>query len=294
MHRGYYRFGVFHTPCELQLFGKDKTQTDEAAHTILKTAKRLEKQYSFFDPDSYLNRMINRRSSGVVELDAESAAILAKVRELSEKVNHRFDITLGTVKGCFDLPTLDQIKQCREAKRVYCGPERWRISKKCLYVESPHTLFDLGGVIKEYAVDEAAKILKRHKVTAGMINFGGDLYAHGTHPDGRPFEVGIKDPNEPSHHIATVSLQDAALTTSAHYERSREVEGERISHIMTDGECRSDLLSATVVASSALWCGIATTAMMVDGTIIPAEGEWLRVSQATGIETSDGLLAKID
>ena len=51
MHRGYYRFGVFHTPCELQLFGKDKSQTDEAAHTILKTAKRLEKQYSFFDPD---------------------------------------------------------------------------------------------------------------------------------------------------------------------------------------------------------------------------------------------------
>lgn len=287
MHRGHYRFTVFHTPCELQLFAPAKADTDRAAHAILKQAKRLEKRYNFFDPDSYLNRVINRRSEETVVLDAESAGIFAKVREYSEQVGHRFDITLGTVKGCYDLSTLEAIHRCREEKAPFCGPERWRIGKKRLSVDNPHTLFDLGGVIKEYAVDEAAKILKRNRIVAGVVNFGGDLYVHGRHPEGRAFEVGIKDPQNPSRHIMTVELENSALTTSAHYERNRVVEGTVISHIVARDESRSTLQSATVIAPSALFCGIVTTAMMADETLLLPGIRTIRVAKEGVIEAGE-------
>lgn len=287
MHRGHYRFTVFHTPCELQLFAPTKTDTDRAAHAILKRAKSLEKRYNFFDSDSYLNRVINRRSGESVLLDAESAEIFAKVREYSEQGGHRFDITLGTLKGCHDLPTLDAIRRCKEEKSPFCGPEHWRISKKRLSVDNPHTLFDLGGVIKEYAVDEAAKILRRNKIAAGVVNFGGDLYVHGRHPEGRAFEIGIKDPRNPSRHILTVALEDSALTTSAHYERNRVVEGTVVSHILTKEESRSTLQSATVIAPSALFCGIVTTAMMADETLQFPGVRSIRVTKEGVIETGE-------
>lgn len=267
MHRGYYRFTVFHTPCELQLFARDKSLTDKAAHEILKRAKLLEKRYNFFAPDSYLTAVVNRRSGTHVPLDAESAEIFVKVREYSERVGHRFDITLGTLKGCQELKSLEAIRRCREEKESFCGPDHWSISKKKLSVDNPHTLFDLGGVIKEYAVDEAAKILKRLKIDAGVINFGGDIYIHGRHPEGRCFEVGIKDPRDPSRHILTLPLEDCALATSAHYERSATLEGTLVSHIIAPAGCRSSLLSATAIAPSALLCGIVTTAMMADETL---------------------------
>ena len=58
----------------------------------------------------------------------------------------------------------------------------------------PGMEIDLGGIGKEYAVDQAARQLAAAGVNNALINFGGDVFALGPRANGEPWMVGIDDP----------------------------------------------------------------------------------------------------
>jgi thiamine biosynthesis lipoprotein len=70
---------------------------------------------------------------------------------------------------------------------------------------------DLGGIAKGFAVDRAIEALRRHGVTGGLVNAGGDLAAFG--PRQQP--VDIRDPFHPDRPMCGVALRNAALASSA-------------------------------------------------------------------------------
>ncbi len=133
----------------------------------------------------------------------------------------------------------------------------------------------MGGVIKEFAVDQAGEIAKNENMAA-LINFGGDIYVNGNKPDGSPFNVAIKNPKNPQENIAILQLSNQGLTTSAHYERSTLVEGESYSHIINTNSNNtneregkvSQILSATVISHSVLTSGIYSTSLMVNSSLV--------------------------
>jgi len=122
----------------------------------------------------------------------------------------------------------------------------------------------LGGFVKEFAVDQAVKILKKEKISSALVNFGGDIYALGSKPNGEKFSIGIKNPLKPSEYLTSVKLSNQALTTSASYERNYEVEGKSFSHIISATNLQKKVLSVTVVASSVLEAGVFSTALSLN------------------------------
>ena len=66
------------TPCEIQLFHKDKNLCDSCASDILKECKRLEKKYNYYDNNSYLNKL-NKRVTNL--LDSESKTLLSSAKQ---------------------------------------------------------------------------------------------------------------------------------------------------------------------------------------------------------------------
>jgi thiamine biosynthesis lipoprotein len=122
-------------------------------------------------------------------------------------------------------------------------------------------------VVKEFAVDQAVKILKKEKISSALVNFGGDIYALGTKPNGEAFRVGIKNPLNPTEYITHADITNQALTTSASYERSHRVEEKSYSHIISSSDLQLDIISATVISLSTVQSGIFSTSLMIDSNL---------------------------
>ncbi|NPA60955.1 MAG: FAD:protein FMN transferase [Epsilonproteobacteria bacterium] len=253
--RHIYRFSVMTTPCELHLFG-DRGRADGVARRVLRGSKGLELKYNFYNPDSLLSK-INRRE--VSRVDQESREILRLAKGYSVRTNGVFDITMGTLKGIERSKSSIELERFREKMLPFIGVEHFKIGRNRIEFDNPYTKIDLGGFVKEYAVDRAVKIIKRGGIDEALINFGGDIYAMG-----REFHIGIKNPNRRDEIITTIPLKDMALTTSASYERYSEVDGEIFSHIRGKSTLQSEIVSTTVISKSAVESGVFSTALMVE------------------------------
>lgn len=275
-----YTFLCMTTPCEVQVYSQSAQLANRLAKRIEKNSKRLEKKYNFFNPNSFLSQL-NSRQQEIMTIDAETHSVLSQVRSLSEQTQGLFDITTGTLKHCAQLHSIDEVESCRSDLRHCMGPDSWQLLDKAILFNNDKVKLDLGGVIKEVAVDQAGKLAQEAKLSA-LINFGGDIYVNGTKPNGDGFKVAIKNPKDPSQHIAVVQLSNQGLTTSAHYERNTLVEGKSYSHIIdarteqtggvnldTSDQLQPTILSATAISDSVLTSGLLTTALMIEPSLKP-------------------------
>jgi len=261
-----YQFNCMTTPCELQIFSDTKKSADNLANKIEKNTRRLEAKYNFFSENSFLT-LINNRKKPEVALDLETLSVLKKIQILSKNTNGHFDITMGTLKPCLKMTTSIEIEACRAKLKPFTGVDSWQLSADGIHFSNPYVKLDFGGVIKEYAVDQAAHFAKEADLST-LINFGGDIYVNGLKPDGSPFGVAIKNPKNPSENAAVVQLTNQGLTTSAHYERSTNVDGKNYSHIIGEQTVQSkNILSATVITDSVMASGVYSTSLMLDPTL---------------------------
>jgi thiamine biosynthesis lipoprotein len=126
---------------------------------------------------------------------------------------------------------------------------------------------DLGGVVKEYAADRAAGILKTLGFESGYADLGGDLHFMGPHPNGRGWQTGIRHPDGGKQAIASIEVQSGGLASSGDYERYSEIDGKRYGHIINPqtGWPVSGLAAVSVLAPSCLVAGSVSTLAMLAG-----------------------------
>jgi FAD:protein FMN transferase len=262
-----HHFVAMTTHCALQWYGLDAVPSQRLALQIQTRVQSLERRYNYHQRSSWLSTAINQRRSSTVALDAECARVLALVREHSQHTLGAFDITLATCQA--------HLQSAQDAQAVaavytrlapYLGLDRWQLNGRKLEFDNPITRLDLGGVIKEHAVDVAADMAQNGGARSGLINFGGDLFAWGRKPDGTRFVAATPHPQAPQKMLFGLDLQDQALTTSAHYARRRCLpDGSTLSHVLGAPPWGqpSAWLSASVVSRSALLSGIYSTALLV-------------------------------
>jgi len=252
------------TPCEVHLYATSQDKARKVASDILESSKKLEAKYNFYDPNSYLSSL-NKRE--INTLDYQTKEVLKLAKQFYTQTRGIFDVTVGTLKQSMRYKSIKEIEESKEKLSAFVGCEHFEIKRDALHFSNPYTTIDLGGFIKEYAVDNAVKIVKKAKIKSALINFGGDIYALGSKPNGEPFKIGIKNPLNPKAYIQDVYLSDQALTTSASYERNQTVEGKSYSHIMHTQDLQTKILSASVISPTVLQSGVYSTALMVDPTL---------------------------
>jgi thiamine biosynthesis lipoprotein len=250
------------TECELILHCDLKAKSDEVAKLVLMEVKRLEKKYNYYDKSSYLSEL-NTRESDLV--DFETKQLLQRAKKYYKLTDKIFDITISTLKPLFskNLKEEEFIKR-RDELLEYVGCEHFSIKKDRLIFDNTFTKLDLGGFVKEYSVDKAVKIIKKHKIKSALINFGGDIYAVGKKSNGKRFVVGIKNPHNTKEYIKYIEIEDEALTTSASYERNYQIEDKVYSHIISKYEDINRPTSASVISTNCVESGVYSTALMID------------------------------
>ncbi|AGH80102.1 ApbE family protein [Psychromonas sp. CNPT3] len=255
-----YHFNAMSVPCEIILYAP---KAQKIAHDIQVNTLRLEKKYNFHQPSSWLNKMLNQRNGSSLKVDSECAKILTRVRHLSQLTDQVFDICIGTLKD-FNLKNKHLTRsELYLLAAPFMGLSCWEINQLTLTFKFPQTKFDLGGVIKEYAIDEAIKIAKQAGASGALINFGGDIATLGCKDNGKDFIVAVIDPSNPQKTRFALPLKNQALTTSAHYQRHYQFNDEQTSHILSSKGTHKQVISASVVANSALEAGIYSTALTI-------------------------------
>src|SRR5690349_20920458 len=76
--------------------------------------------------------------------------------------------------------------------------------------------FNPGGMIKGWAIDRAAVLLRAAGIDDYAITSGGDWLVRGTGPRGGAWRVGVADPDNPLRILATAELTDGAVATSGY------------------------------------------------------------------------------
>ena len=260
------------TQCEVQCYGLPRPRAETLAQTIVARVDALVQKFNFHAADSWLNRTINQRrdhqqGGNRVQLDAETAAILQTVRTHSAQLKGVFDITVGTFAARLkQATTLAEATAIRQEYAPFTGLERWQLEDDTLLFDNPHTRFDLGGVIKEFAVDQCLELARQAGASAALVNFGGDLNTFGTKPGGERFVAAVQDPLDAGRMLFALDLENQALTTSGHYARKRQLADGELSHVHATAASTPSAawLSATVVSRSTLVSGIYSTSLLLN------------------------------
>ncbi|MGZ3141162.1 FAD:protein FMN transferase [Lentzea chajnantorensis] len=102
---------------------------------------------------------------------------------------------------------------------------------------------DPCAVVKGWAVQRAADLLRAAGAVRFCINAGGDVVVAGEPEPGKPWRVGVRHPDQADALCAVLGVRDGAVATSALYERGQHILDGRT------GEPVRGLLSVTVVAA---------------------------------------------
>lgn len=270
--------------------------------------RRLEavnNQMSTWRPDSEISRFNQSESTDWFEVSPATVKVLQEATRISELSDGAFDVTVSPLVALWgfnrpdgkqgDVPTDEDIAAIKQ----HVGYElvTSREKKPALRKSHPQTTIDLSGIAKGYGVDVIADYLTESKISAYMVEIGGEVRARGRKPDGSAWTIGIEKPTESGRELLqAVALVDRALATSGDYRNFFEQDGKRYSHTIdprTGRPIEFRLASVSVVSESCMTADALATALMVLG---PRDGYNLAKKQGWAVlmvvRTDDGFEQK--
>ena len=223
--------------------------------------------------DSSVICKVNRNEE--VELDdifVDNFNIAQKAAQLS---GGYFDPTISPLVAAwgFSAKTGDSItSQLVDSLKQLVDYRKVRIEDGRLIKEDPAMKLDFNAIAQGNTSDLVGAMLDSKGIKSYLVDVGGEIFARGTKPDGKPWVVGIEKPapNWDSEQVIQerVELQDKGIVTSGSYRKYVERDGKRYSHCidpMTGYPVEHNLLSATVIAENATWADALASICMVMG-----------------------------
>jgi thiamine biosynthesis lipoprotein len=102
--------------------------------------------------------------------------------------------------------------------------------------------FDPSGIVKGWAIYQAATIIREAGFTDFDVDAGGDIQIYGCNPQAERWRVGICNPFDPTQVVKTLAVTDCGVATSGLYQRGRHIYNPHAADDLLD-----DIVSLTVV-----------------------------------------------
>ena len=256
---------------ELIVADDNQERAEHQLQVGIEEIMRLEKLLTEF-ADSSETALVNR-NAGItpVKVSEESYKLVERCVALSQLTQGSFDISVGPIKKLYNF---------KNGNSVFPNPQDLKIALDSVGYEKIHLLADrhlflpkksmqigFSAIGKGYAADSVKRIWKEAGVESGVINASGDLTVLGNKYNGRPWEIGIADPDHPEKAMYYLPLKDVSVATSGNYEQFFMKEGVRFGHTINPktGLPVSGIKSVTIVGPSAELCDALATAVYVMG-----------------------------
>lgn len=276
----------------------EREAIDQLVRNELATIERL---MSTWDETSELSTFNRTRSTGPFPVSPETFEVFRWASLLAGETAGALDVTVLPLfrawgfgaGGNPDAPAPDEATLARLREITGMNLIELDAAGRTVRKRRPEVECDLSAVAPGYAADHIADALEGRGLSGFLIDVGGELVARGRNADGLPWRIAVEQPVTGTGPFAgVVELDGLAITTSGDYRNYREVDGERVGHIIDPRSGRPvshGLASVTVVDSRAVRADGLATALMVLG---PDEGlalaRRLRLAALFIVRTRDG------
>lgn len=239
-------------------------------NAVKKDAGAVESELSYYKDSSFVSILNREAHEKEVVVPEHICRLIEKSIEFGEMSGGVFDITYKSTGELWEnsknrIPDEKTI----EEKQRFVGSDKLSVNcaENKIKFAGIGVKIDLGGVAKGYAIDRAADIMKKYGVENFIVNYGGDMLFCGN-KGGKPWSIGIKNPDKPSEILKKLEFGTSGckgVATSGDYERFFVIEGETFSHILNPktGKPVKDARSATVIGENATLTDAAATAVSV-------------------------------
>lgn len=121
-------------------------------------------------------------------------------------------------------------------------------------------VFNPSGVVKGWAIDEAASLLYRNGFRNFYVDAGGDVQVYGHNTNGLDWRIGIRNPFNRHQNVKTVKMSEGGIATSGLYIRGRHIYNPH-----DDADTLEEIVSMTVVGVDILEADRLATAAFAMG-----------------------------
>lgn len=158
----------------------------------------------------------------------------------------RIDETFSTYKEKSEISRLNR----GEISLTQVSPEMQEILYLCDLTQQEtqgyfnirrHGHYDPSGLVKGWAIHQAAGLLREHGWRDFFIDAGGDIQVEGC-KEGRPWRVGIRNPFKREENVKVLSMSDRGIATSG-----TAIRGQHIYNPYQPDQPLLDIVSLTVI-----------------------------------------------
>jgi len=270
------------SPCSVQL-AVDKARAPGLAEEILRWVAAFEARYSRFISTSLVCQINQAAGKEWVAIDPPTETLLAVCNEMHFITRGVFDPTALPLIQLWDWKAKAPRVPDQTAIEAVLKKVGWRKVQRTpgrIFLPEEGMALDLGGIGKEYAVDQIAHLALSSGATSLLVDFGHDVFVYGPPPDNKPaWHIGLEDPLQPGKCWTGLAVKNQAVATSGDYLRNFVQNGQRYGHIIdlrTGHPVANGCRSVSVIAPNCTLAGMLSTTAFVLG---PDEG--IRLLDAT-------------
>ncbi len=262
---------VMGTTCSVTLY---RHSGSEIFHRVFDRIKEIDRKMAVQKEESEVSEINREAGVRAVSVSEDTFRVVERAVEISRVSGGAFDITVGPLVQLWGIgteragvPEEEEIKALLpvvDYRKIQLNREELSV-----FLEERGMALDLGAIAKGFAVDEAVEVLGRNGVERGIINLGGNIYAYGEKPEGKPWRIGVQNPEgKPGTYIGILEVINKTMATSGVYERYFIRDNTRYHHILdpeTGYPVRNGLESVTVLAEDSMDADALSTAVFCLG-----------------------------
>lgn len=243
------------------IIGKKVSQNElkRINDTIQSTFDEINKIYNKWNKDSELS-LLNQWPANTPFYPSKGLRNFLERVNVFVSIDNQFDPTIEPLQALWishlnagTTPSEADL----EALRPALGWDKLHFYDEYIMKESALTALDLGAIAKGLAVDMLTDRLVKGGFIDVYVDWGGEIKAHGRHPDNRPWTVVIFDPNKDTN-LPYVMLDNQAIATSGDYFQKWKVGNREFTHVFDKKTLQPRAIKqGSITSASALYSNCA-------------------------------------
>lgn len=270
----------FDTFTTVTIYAEDQEQFDGYAKTVETELQRYHRLFDIYNSYEDMNNIktIND-NAGItpVTVDPEIMKLLEFSLTEYERTEGKVNVAMGSVLSIWhdhrenaklypenaQVPEMDVLLKAAEHTDIHQMELDQEAST--VYLSDKDMKLDVGAIAKGYAAKRISEKLREAGVTSALLSLGGNVDTIGERGDGKPWRVGIQnpDPSGGQAYLHALDLTDMCLVTSGTYQRYYEVDGVRYHHIINPDTLMpwDEYLSVTILGKDSAQADALSTAV---------------------------------
>lgn len=244
---------------EITVVDTYETVAKEHLEAAVLEIQRIENLLTTFREGSQTNQINQNAGMKPVKVDPEVFNLIERSLRISKITDGYFDISYGSIDRKFwnfdremkELPAPEMIKE--HLKLVNYHNILLNREDSTVFLKEKGMRIGFGGIGKGYAAEMGKRLLLNRGVKSGVVNASGDLTTWGNQADGKPWTIGISDPDNARLPFSYMNISNISVATSGNYEKFVSIGGKKYSHTINPktGMPVTGIKSVTIICPNA-------------------------------------------